>query len=94
MIDHRVLDAAQSIGYKAICTSEPGFNHTFTKLPILKRINISDSCQISEFKEIIQANQISILPLVLSKKMKNVTKKLLGWDNYRRIYRLRYRIEE
>jgi hypothetical protein len=94
MTDQRVLDIARSIGYKAVCTSEPGFRHSFAQPAILKRINMSDACQISEFGKIVQANQMAILPRVLSKKMKNVTKKLLGWDNYRRIYRLRYPIGE
>jgi len=94
MIDQRVLDAARSIGYKAICTSEPGFTHSYGRPAILKRINISDRCQIPEFGEIVQANRMAILMPLLAKKIKNVTKRLLGWDNYRRIYRLRYRIGE
>jgi len=94
MIDQRVLDAARSIGYKAICTSEPGFRHPYGEPAILKRINISNGCQIPEFGQIVKGNRMAILMPVLAKKIKNVIKKLLGWDNYRRIYRLRYRIGE
>ncbi|MDY6845383.1 MAG: polysaccharide deacetylase family protein, partial [Thermodesulfobacteriota bacterium] len=54
--DHRVIKIAQVVGYKAICTSEPGFIHSHGNPTILKRINISDSYQISTFKRIIQTN--------------------------------------
>ena len=94
MISQEVIDVARNVGYRAICTMEPGFSHTYTMPAIFKRINISDQCNLGTFEKIVQANYVAILPAIISKKIKNFTKKLLGYNNYRRIYHLRYRIEE
>ena len=94
MINHKVIDTARAVGYKAICTSEPGFTHLPGKPSILKRVNISDRYEIVAFKKIIQANYTAILSVLFSKTVKNLTKKLLGYNNYRKLYRLRYRIGE
>lgn len=94
MINHKVVDAARAVRYKALCTSEPGFTQLRGNPAILKRVNISDRCEIVAFKKIIQANYIAILSVLFSKTVKNMTKKLLGYNNYRKLYRLRYRIGE
>jgi len=94
MINHRVIDTARAVGYKAICTSEPGFTHSWSNPAILKRITISDRYEIVAFKKIVQADCIAILSILFSKTVKNLTKKLLGYNNYRKLYRLRYRIGE
>ena len=94
MIDPRVLDIARGVGYKAICTSEPGFTHSWSDPAVLRRINISDRYEVSTFKKILQGNQNVLLSAIFSKKTKNLTRKLLGYNNYRKIYRLRYRIGE
>ena len=69
MIDKRVIDIARSVGYKAICTSEPGFNHRLNNPAILKRINISDGCNLQRFKKILEADQKMLLPEIVSKKI-------------------------
>ena len=94
MIDEKVVGVARSTGYRAICTAEPAFSHSYGNPAILNRINISDRCEIATFEKLVQANQMATLSLLLPKKIKNFTKKLLGWKNYRKIYRLRYRIGE
>ena len=94
MVNHKLADAARAVGYKAICTSEPGFTHSWSNPAILKRITISNRCEIAAFKKIIQANYMAILSVLFSKTVKNLTKKLLGYNNYRKLYRLRYRIGE
>jgi peptidoglycan/xylan/chitin deacetylase (PgdA/CDA1 family) len=94
MIDRRVLDVARSVGYRAVCTAEPSFSHSYGDPAVLNRINISDRCHMSTFQRLVEANRIAILPLKLSKILKNFAKKGLGWGNYRRIYRLGYRIGE
>ena len=94
MINHKVIDIAREVGYKAICTSEPGFTHSWSNPAILRRINISDRYEIVAFKKIIQANYMAIISVLFSKTVKNLTKKLLGYNNYRKLYRLRYRIGE
>lgn len=91
MANQMVVDLARSVGYKAICTSEPGFSHSYGNPAILKRINISNSYDISSFGKILKGKKFNIFPAVVSKKTKNLTKKLLGYSNYRKLYNLRYR---
>lgn len=91
MIDEKVLRVARSVGYKAVCTSEPGFSHSPGNPAVLKRINISNSYDISTFGRILQGNLLSIFPAICAKKTKNLTKKLVGYNNYRKIYDIRYR---
>ncbi len=94
MIDKSVIDIAGSIGYRGICTSEPGFRHGCGNPAIFKRVNITGSCRMSDFKGIVRGNCAAIFPAICSKGIKNLIKKFLGYNNYRRIYRLRYRIGE
>jgi peptidoglycan/xylan/chitin deacetylase (PgdA/CDA1 family) len=94
MINQNVIEVARSAGYRAVCTSEPGYAHISGVPAILKRINIPDHCSISAFENIIRANRMTVLSIVLSKKMKNLIKTLIGYNNYRKLYRFRYRIGE
>jgi peptidoglycan/xylan/chitin deacetylase (PgdA/CDA1 family) len=89
----KVLKMAQLAGYHAVCTSEPGFLHEYKNLPVMKRINISDQFQIDTFKKILERNETVIFPMLLSKKVKNISKRLIGQENYRKIYQLRYRVK-
>lgn len=92
MINHKVIDVARKVGYKAVCTSEPGFSHESGNPAVLKRINIADRYTISTFGKIVRADCGAILPTICAKKAKNAIKKLLGYNNYRKIYQFRYRI--
>ncbi|MFX0124538.1 MAG: polysaccharide deacetylase family protein [Candidatus Hodarchaeota archaeon] len=94
MINQKVIDLAQAVGYKAILTSEPGYSHSYDNPAILRRINISDRYEIGSFEKIIQVDHSFIISLILAKKIKNFTRKLMGYNNYRKLYRLRNRIEE
>ena len=94
MINRKVVDMARTLGYKAICTTEPGFSHRYGDPAIFKRINISDRYQIDTFEKIVQINRTIILSLIFFKKIKNLTRKVLGYNNYRKVYRFLYRIGE
>jgi peptidoglycan/xylan/chitin deacetylase (PgdA/CDA1 family) len=90
VFNDQVLKIAQDAGYHAVCTSEPGFSHEYKNLPVMKRINISDQFQIDTFERILEKNETVIRPMLLSKKMKNLAKKVVGYDLYRKVYNLRY----
>lgn len=92
MVDKRVVDAAIAAGYRAICTSEPGFLHSPGRLAVLRRINISETGGLLTFQRICEKNGFAILPMVLSKQLKRVVKRMLGYAIYRKMYRIRYRI--
>jgi len=89
----KVLESAQEAGYQSVCTSEPGFSHEYKNLSVMKRINISDQLPIDTFKKILEQNDAVILPMLLSKKIKNMAKRLIGQEKYRKIYQLRYRVK-
>lgn len=88
--DKRVLETAQNASYQAVCTSEPGYSHEYKNLPVMKRINISDQLQMGTFKKILEKNEAVIRPMLLSKKVKNLAKKVVGHNIYRKVYNLRY----
>jgi peptidoglycan/xylan/chitin deacetylase (PgdA/CDA1 family) len=90
VFNDKVLKIAQDTGYQAVCTSEPGYSHTYRNLPVMKRINVSDQFQIDTFKRILDKNEAVIRPMLLSKKVKNIAKKVVGYDLYRKVYNLRY----
>ena len=94
MVSGSVIAGARKVGYQAVCSSEPGFSHKTGNPAVLKRVNIADRYSISTFGKIARADSGAILPTIWAKKIKNSAKKLLGYNNYRKIYRLRYRIGE
>ena len=94
VFNDKVLKIAQKAGYQAVCTSEPGFSNEYKHLPVMKRINISDQLLIDTFKKILEKNEAVIFPMLLSKKVKNMAKRLIGQEKYRKIYQLRYRIKD
>jgi hypothetical protein len=94
MVSRQVIAGARQTGYQAVCSSEPGFSHKAGNPAVLNRINIADRYTISTFAKIVRADSGAILSTILAKKLKNNVKKLLGYNNYRRLYRLRYRIRE
>ena len=90
VFNDKVMKMAQDAGYQAVCTSEPGFSHGYKHLPVMKRINISGSFSIEVFSKIVQKNESILTSMVFSKKMKNLAKKVVGYDLYRKVYNLRY----
>ena len=85
-----VFGLAEEIGYRAVCTSEPGYRHSFGSLSVLKRMNVAGRYGIDDFRKIIERDRIMIASLILSKTVKNLVKKILGYRGYRAAYRLRY----
>ena len=90
VFNDKVLKIAQDAGYQAVCTSDPGYSHEYKNLPVMKRINISDQFQMGTFNKILEKNEAVIFPMLLSKKVKNMAKKVVGYDLYRRFYNRRY----
>lgn len=90
VFDGRVLKIAEESGYLAVCTSEPGYAHENRNLPVLKRINIPGRLSMDTFKKILEKNESAIRQMVVSKKVKNMAKRIVGYDLYRKVYNLRY----
>ncbi|MFC1863337.1 polysaccharide deacetylase family protein [Thermodesulfobacteriota bacterium] len=92
MMDRNVRNLAKALGYIGMCTSEPGFSHSFNIPVVFKRINISDQHDLQTFQKIVQMDLMPILSATLSKRIKNMMKSIMGYNNYRRLYRLWYRV--
>jgi peptidoglycan/xylan/chitin deacetylase (PgdA/CDA1 family) len=92
MFDGRVREAARSLGYRGICTSEPGYSHTLGTPAVIKRINVPDTCTSGRFKGILARRHEAICSYALAKSLKNVVKGVLGYQLYRKLYTARYRI--
>jgi len=92
LINRKVIDAARNAGYKGVCTTMPILTHSLGNPAILGRINISDRCKLSTFAGIVCGDPFVLLRYRFSKQAKNAIKRVVGYENYRKIYRLRYRI--
>lgn len=85
-----VLRLAKEAGYFGICTSEPGVRHGGAILPSFRRINIDGSMDLARYSRITRMDPWNLTLMVLQKKMKNLLKAMIGYDTYRKLYRIRY----
>jgi peptidoglycan/xylan/chitin deacetylase (PgdA/CDA1 family) len=92
LINRKVIDAARDAGYRGICTTLPVLTHALGNPAILGRINVSDRCNLATFAGIVRGDPLVFLRHRITKQAKNAVKRLIGYENYRRFYRLRYRI--
>jgi peptidoglycan/xylan/chitin deacetylase (PgdA/CDA1 family) len=91
--NQNIVELAGALGYRAVCTSEPGYSHDFSSPAVIKRINVPGTWTVRKFGRIICGNSLTILPIQLSKRTKNFAKAALGFNTYRKLYELRYRIK-
>jgi hypothetical protein len=92
MFDGRVREAAHAAGYRGICTSEPGYGHSPGVPAVIKRINVPDTCTSERFKGLLERRSEAVRSHAFAKRLKNLTKSILGYELYRKLYAVRYRI--
>jgi peptidoglycan/xylan/chitin deacetylase (PgdA/CDA1 family) len=90
--NRKVLEMAKTAGYRGACTSEPGFSHEYGQFQVFKRINVSDRYRLDLFQRIVAMDQLVILPIMASRTLKNLARKIIGYDAYRKLYRSRFAI--
>ena len=90
MVDKRLIETARVSGYRGICTSEPGFRHQYGTPAVFNRINVTEGFGTPKFGNVIRKKRSSILPDRVVKKSKNLLKRSLGYELYRKLYELRY----
>jgi peptidoglycan/xylan/chitin deacetylase (PgdA/CDA1 family) len=88
----RIWALAKEIGYKSICTSDVGFQTWESDGPWLRRINIGAGISEKKFRLIVEAQDRAILGLRFNKGFKNMVRRLVGINNYQRLYRWVYGI--
>jgi peptidoglycan/xylan/chitin deacetylase (PgdA/CDA1 family) len=83
---------AMELGYKSICTSDVGFQTWGAPGPWLKRISIGDGISEKKFQLIVQGKNQAILGMRITKSLKNILRRTVGVNNYRKLYQWVYGI--
>jgi peptidoglycan/xylan/chitin deacetylase (PgdA/CDA1 family) len=83
---------AKEVGYKSICTSDVGFQTWESNGPWLRRIAIGDRISEKKFQLIVQGNNRAILGMRITKSLKNILRRTVGVNNYRKLYQWVYGI--
>jgi len=90
-IDSRCKEIAREVGYQGMCTSKVGYlaHHDYFEM---ERILIAERYDIEKFRGIMELNHLTMIELKISKQLRNLVKKVIGVDSYRKIYRRLYNI--
>jgi len=88
----RIWSLAKEIGYKTICTSNVGFQTWESNGPWLKRIYIGKGISEKKFQLIVQGKNRAILGMRITKSLKNILRRTVGVNNYRKLYQWVYGI--
>jgi peptidoglycan/xylan/chitin deacetylase (PgdA/CDA1 family) len=92
-IDARVVRIARESGYASICTSVLGVGLSPGHPTLIHRIPVLDTYDLKTFGRIVELDRRFIGRLALAKKLKNGLKRIIGIENYRRLYRWYFNIE-
>ena len=91
--DERVIKIAKDTGYEAIFTSSCRTRDSNEKLHQFSRIQVKDTYSLRKFVRLIDPNPAQCLLSRTNEALKGFIKKMIGLNNYRKLYRLIYRIE-
>ena len=89
----RVFEIAGEVGYRAVFTSSLYDIDLNEKPAKIGRIAIKDRHNQDAFQNIITRDSKAYYKMKISSLTKNMVKKIVGINNYRRVYRFVYRIE-
>ena len=92
-----VVKLAQLAGYNIICTSEvkKNYNNSFKLCPtVLGRIAITNTMGVDQLFKLLQFDKVEFLKERVIKGSKNFLKKIIGINNYRKLYRRYFNIKE
>lgn len=90
-IDSRCKEIAKEVGYQGICTSKVGYFRHRDYFE-MERVLIAERYGIGKFGRIAELNTLTITELKITKQLRNLLKRVIGIDSYRRIYRRLYNI--
>ena len=84
------LEIAERVGYRFICTSMPDYFQYKKKTIVMPvpRISIFDNVPCSVFEDLITCNCNDVYIWKRKQKIKYTIKRIIGINNYRKIYRL------
>ena len=88
-----LLEIAKKIGYRYICTSDIDYyNVGKNDVGLIPRIPVLAKFNHNAFIKIVNIDNNFVKTLIIKKKCKNLMKSIIGIDNYRKMYRLFFRI--
>ena len=88
-----LLDIAKEIGYAGICSSAFGYVRPEAIDYIVGRIPIKNRYHLGVFKQIISEDWMMVLKYQLFLMITNSLSKMVGINNYRKMYRFLFRIK-
>jgi peptidoglycan/xylan/chitin deacetylase (PgdA/CDA1 family) len=91
--DQRVIKIAKETGYQAIFTSSCSTKDSNGKFYQFGRIHVKDTYSLQKFVRLIDPNPTQFLLTRTNEALKGLIKEMIGLNNYRKLYRLIYRIE-
>ena len=86
----KVIEVAQSVGYRYLCSSDVRYNDvvTFDSPPVMfGRLAVTKAVSAARFAKWIECDAGEAFKARFVKDSKNFIKRLIGIDNYRRLYR-------
>lgn len=92
----RIVRLAQQVGYKFMGTSDIQrvYYNSFKSAPVvLGRIAMTKKMSLNNLIKIVEFNQSAMIKHKLAKSTKNLFKRIVGIDNYRRLYRKFFNIK-
>ena len=96
--NQRTVDYAVEAGYSVLCTSDVCCNYKY-KLQksgacILGRIAVTTNMNVESFAGLVQGKRREIFREWLKKGPKNLLKRIIGIENYGKLYRLYFNIKD
>jgi len=94
--NQKVVKIAADSGYEFMCTSESAcnFSNTFQKRPVvLGRVTITSKLSLDRFLRLVEYNELHLFTEKFTKGSKNLFKRIIGINNYRKLYRLFFNIK-
>ena len=92
-LNERVIKIAEDTGYKAIFTSTINSKHSGSTLHRFGRIHVKDTCPLKKFVRLIDPNPTQFFLNRTGEALRGMIKRIIGLNNYRKLYRFMYRIE-
>lgn len=94
-IHSNICDAAFETGYKFVCTSKISYYYPIAneEVSFIPRVPIEDNCSFDEFRRILLHESLLVARKEKVQKIKYLCRKVIGINNYRKVYRIIHRIK-
>ena len=94
--DDKILDSAARSGYRVVCSSElrPSYISSFNgRFSVIGRITMNSEIEHHTFIKLINFDRKVVFKEQFIKSSKNILKRTIGINNYRKLYRKYFNIE-